>query len=168
MLKVFHKLLSSQLSIKGLVWLLLHYFKILSGDFRLLHRNHHTRPSTFACTNYFLHADPSCHLWQIRASRPRNADPIGHMSQKWKMWFLPRARYADHYIISHSESAPPCRLTEHPLTVQHLYLWPPNRVTVVTADRKLSGVNECLEKSGSMLGPAWWSFLTPLIEGLLL
>lgn len=60
------------------------------------------------------------------------------------------------------------RLTAHPLIVQHLSLWPLSRVIVVTAERKLSGVNECSEKSGNMLRPAQWSFLTVLIEGLLL
>lgn len=71
-------------------------------------------------------------------------------------------------ISSHTvRESPLFRLTEHPLIVQHLYLWPLSRVTVVTAQRKLSGMNECSETSGSMLCPARWSFLTMLIEGLL-
>lgn len=72
-------------------------------------------------------------------------------------------------ISSHTpRESPLSRLAGHPLIVEHLYLWPLSRVTVVTAKRKLSGMSECSEKSGSILCPAQWSFLTSLIEGLLL
>lgn len=85
-----------------------------------------------------------------------------------ELWFLSREDM--HPIISsHAlRKSPLSRLTEHPLIMQHLYLWPPSRVIVITAERKLSGMNECTEKSGSMCCPAQWSLLAMLIEGLLL
>ena len=79
----------------------------------------------------------------------------------------PKGQLCRPIISSHTLSESPLpRLPEHPLTVQHLCLWPLNRVSVVIAERKLSGMNKCSEKSGSRLSAAWWSFLTMLIEEL--
>lgn len=83
------------------------------------------------------------------------------------MWFLSRGDMQP-IISSHAlRKSPLSRLTEHPLIVQHLYLWSLSRVIVITAERKLSGMNERTEKSGSMYCPAQWSLLTMLVEGLL-
>lgn len=143
------------------------------NSLNFLHKIDDANPTTFAWVNSFLGAEcnplipavtydklglpgPQTHILQVTCPRDGECD----FSQGPALQTI---------ISSHTlRESPFSRLTEPPLIVQHLYLWPLSRVIVVTATRKLSGMNECLEKSGSMLCPAQWSFLTMLIEELLL